>query len=214
MNSVQDPYIEIEIVSTLETELKPKELLDIVKLRFEKTQKVTTSWNGSESAPILRLKYTSQEDLIEGYTRDLFLFNYFTEIINTNPESLQDLFETLKAEPKAPISKANADLSNTCPEPGNYIVLKYRTNFKDPLRKNYQLTAQIAQLLGESVCIEEVQDGFLYFFQTKDAFEDANFDKLNPKELGLWFKKRGIGLDHPKIKELFVLINQKRESSL
>jgi hypothetical protein len=208
-NSSQRPFIEIEVITTLETELTSKNLLDIIKQRFEKTHKVKASWIGSEVAPIIRLEYTYLEDLIEGYSRDLFLFNYFTEIFISNPEEIQDLLDAVKVRLKQTTSKTQADLSNDCLEPRNYVVLKYRTNFKDPLRKNYQFTARIAQMLGENVCIEEVQDGFLYFFQTKDAFEDANFDKLNPKELMMWFQKQGIDTDHPKIKDLFSIIKQK-----
>lgn len=203
----EPPFIEIELISTTETALMPKDILEIIKKRFEKTHNVKTSWAGTETTPIVRLNYVSLDALVKGYSRDLFLFNYFIELMNADPEWLQELLNLVNFSAVGQTSLNSGESLDACTEPNNYVVLKYRTNYKDPLRKNYQFTSKIAQILGENVCIEEIDDGFLYFFQTKGSFEDANFDKLQPAELRMWFQKKGLNPEHPKIRPIFDLVH-------
>ena len=47
------------------------------------------------------------------------------------------------------------------------------------MRRNYQLTTQVDNLFGIQSAIEEVEDGFLKFYRTREDFEDSKLDNLS-----------------------------------
>ncbi|MHA1732536.1 MAG: hypothetical protein ACTSU5_11365 [Promethearchaeota archaeon] len=72
-----------------------------------------------------------------------------------------------------------------------YLVLRYRTNFKKPLKENYQLAAKLAEIFHEGVYHEELEDGFLLFYQKEEDFVKSRLDKTNPVTLKDWLEKKG-----------------------
>ena len=65
------PFIEISIVQTTEIKKSKKEILQIIKERFERTHDVKGSWKGTDDSPVIRLDYVSKKAFLDGYTRDL-----------------------------------------------------------------------------------------------------------------------------------------------
>jgi len=127
------PFIEIKIISTTETEKTKKELIQKIKERFERTHNVKGFWKGKDDSPILRLDYPSKKAFLNGYTRDLDLFNMVISEINQGNFPFNELFSTN---------------SKTDEITENYLVLKYITNWKEPMIKNYQVTSNTAEIIG------------------------------------------------------------------
>ena len=86
------PFIEISIEKTTEKKKTKKELIQIIKERFERTHDVKTSWKGTDHSPILRLDYSSKKAFLDGYTRDLDFFNMVIDEINQGNFPFSELF--------------------------------------------------------------------------------------------------------------------------
>jgi len=86
------PFIEISIIKTTEKKKSKKELIQKIKERFERTHDVKGSWKGTDASPILRLDYSSEKAFLNGYTRDLDLFNLIVEEINKGNFPFNALF--------------------------------------------------------------------------------------------------------------------------
>ena len=71
-----------------------------------------------------------------------------------------------------------------------YLILKYKTNFKGPILKNYSFTYKLAEMLGLSMSYEEVDDGFLLFYQSREDFEVGKIDLTQFKEVKKQLEER------------------------
>ena len=182
------PFIEISIESTTEKKKNKKKILQKIKERFERTHDVKGSWKGTDYSPVIRLDYTSKKAFLDGYTRDLELFNMIIDEINLGNFPFHELF------PKD---------SKTDRISENYLVLKYITNWKEPMVKNYQLTSKAAETIGVVFNIEEIEDGFLMFYHKKIDFDANQIDRLNIDELKKFFTENNLDLNLPSVQPLF-----------
>jgi hypothetical protein len=188
------PFIEISVVQTTEKGLNSKQILEIVQKKFEHQTEVECSWTGSSEQPILRVEFPSNEVFDRNYKRDLGVYEAILREINQKGLDPKSLFPPERF-----------------PVPNNpelYLILRYRTNRKDPIRKNYSFTNQFAQMMNVFLTFEEVEDGFLNFYKRKDDFLDAQFDKTKPENVILWFQKRGVDPNHPILREFRKFLNQ------
>ncbi len=187
------PFIEISIISTTEKIKTKKELIQKIKNRFERTHDVKGSWKGNDDSPILRLDYSSEKAFLDGYTRDLDLFNLIVEEINKGKFPFNTLFS----------KSSKTDGSE------NYLVLKYYTNWKEPMIKNYQFTSKAVETIGVVFNIEEIEDGFLIFYQKKIDFNANQIDRLNIDELKKFFTDNNLDFKLPSVQPLFRFIDDK-----
>ena len=187
------PFIEINVISTTEKSITKKDLLQKIKGRFERTHDVKSSWKGSELSPIIRLDYPSKEAFLDGYTRDLDLFNQIVDEINHGHFPFNELFL---------LTKNDKDSEN-------YLVLKYYTNWKTPMLKNYQFTTKATEIIGILFSIEEIEDGFLMFYKRKIDFDANQIDRLNMKELKLFFEEYNLDLNLPSVQKLFKFLENR-----
>ena len=188
------PFIEISIISTIEKKKSKKEIIQQIKERFERTHNVKGIWKGTDDSPILRLDYPSEKAFLDGYTRDLDLFNKVIEEINKGNFPFSELFS--KGSKTDEISE-------------NYLVLKYYTNWKGPMVKNYQFTSKAAEIIGVVFNIEEIEDGFLIFYQRKIDYDANQIDRLNIKELKSFFTDYNLDLNLPNVQLLFKFLEEK-----
>ncbi len=192
------PFIEISIIKTSEKKKSKKELIQKIKERFERTHDVKGSLKGTDASPILRLDYSSEKAFLNGYTRDLDLFNLIVEEINKGNFPFNELF-------------SKYSISDEIPE--NYLVLKYSTNWKEPMVKNYQFTSKAAEIIGILFSIEEIEDGFLMFYHRKIDFDANQIDRLNINELKNFFNDYNLDLNLPSVKNLFKFLEEKGKKS-
>ncbi len=76
------------------------------------------------------------------------------------------------------------------------------------MRASYRNLKWYAETFKENVYIEEIDQGFLYFFQTEQDYINANLNKLNPQEFQQWLKNKQIVCSLPMMQE-FVAFLQK-----
>ena len=205
-NQTKLPFIEISIISTTEKEISMKEILNIIKKRNHNSNSNKSSWKGTSSDLILRLDYESREIFEKSYQQGFDLLKLFMNKLQTNQITKESLF------PQAIIDSHNK--GKQIIESGDstpYLILKYRANFKEPMRKNYDFGRWYADFFQENVFIEEIEDGFLHFFLEKDDFLDSNLNKMNPQEFQKWVKNKGIHFPEELLKEFFKILAEKKE---
>ena len=75
--------------------------------------------------------------------------------------------------------------------------------------KNYQVTSNTAEIIGVVFNIEEIEDGFLMFYQRKIDFDANQIDRLDINELRSFFTDYDLDLDLPSVQLLFKFLKEK-----
>ncbi|MHA1647003.1 MAG: hypothetical protein ACTSVL_05470 [Promethearchaeota archaeon] len=197
-NQTKLPFIEISIISTTEKEISKKEILNIIKKRNDLLSFNKTSWQGSSAEPILRLDYTSINMFEKNYQNTLKLAEIIRDSILNGDISKEELYQN--------VSLRNKEKTNRNLDP--YLILKYKTNYKDPMRENYNYAIWYADFFKENIYIEEVEDGFLHFYYEKKDYLNGNMNKLNFKELTLWLQKKNFHFPDKLMKKINDILNK------
>ena len=184
------PYIEIEVLSLRDPKLAEKEILQSIKLRAEKIHPYPVVWHGTEEHPKLYMEYPSVEILTSTYNAGIASLNHIMESLNKGLEF--------------PMGKlvGPKDFEKNYEEKDVYLTLKYRANFREPMKKNYQMSNKVAKILGTRFYIEEVFDGFLMFYKFKEDFEIAQIDREDSREIINWCKLKNFSPENPVVKDL------------
>ncbi len=191
------PYIKIAIVSTCEKKLSEKDILEIIRDRFIRTHNVDVSWKGTEEKPRILIQYPSEEYFKQCYAMGL---EFFVKIVESFKERNLDLVNIFP-------SGNSADSGEDCETlEENYMILRYETNFMEPMQKNYEFTAKAGALLGSQFFVEAIDGGFLMFYKRKDDFLGAQMDRSNPAEIRRWMEERSVDFNHPVIKEFLQIV--------
>ncbi|MHA1888539.1 MAG: hypothetical protein DRO88_05165 [Promethearchaeia archaeon] len=185
---IETPYIEVEIISSQDPKQK---ILDMLKQRAKKNHHVKSHFKGTPENPILRVDYDSLEQFKAGYNRDRLIYENFIKFINLQEVSFS----------KIPLRKIRIEDDDI------YLIMKYRTNCKEPIRNNYNFTFRIIELIGLGASFEEVQDGFILFYQTKEDFKIGLMDLLNLEEVRTYLDS--IGMLIPSIERFLNQIQDK-----
>ena len=167
------PYIEVSVVKTQGDKL---EILQILKEKASISNNVDISMKKTPENPILRIVYLSEEELLNVYKRDEYVYESAVKLVNLGVITPSKIKTVLKNG-----SNHDEDL---------YLILKYKTNFKAPILKNYSFTYKLAEMLGLSMSYEEVDDGFLLFYQTREDFEVGKIDLTQFKEVKRQLEER------------------------
>ncbi|MHA1647971.1 MAG: hypothetical protein ACTSVU_06765 [Promethearchaeota archaeon] len=184
------PYIEIEVLSLRDPKLTEKDILQTIKLRAEKIHPYPVVWHGTEEHPKLYMEYPSVE--------------IFSSTYNAGIASLNRIMESLNKGLEFPMGKlvGPKDFEKNYEEKDVYLTLKYRANFREPMKKNYQMSNKVAKILGTRFYIEEVFDGFLMFYKFKEDFEIAQIDREDSREIIKWCKQKNFSPENPVVKDL------------
>ena len=160
------PYLEVSII---ETQGKPKNIFKILEEKAKIAKEAVISMDNDPKNPFLRIEYPSEKVFLKVYKRDEFVYESAVKLINLGvitPSKIKTLIRNG--------SKHKKKL---------FLVLKYKTNFKEPILKNYSFTYKLAEMLGLSMSYEEVDDGFILFYQSKEDFEVGRIDLTKFKEV-------------------------------
>ncbi len=168
------PYIEVSIVETQENNQKIFKILE-EKAKIAKNAVISMDYDLED--PHLRIEYPSEEEFLKVYKRDEFVYESAVKLINLGVITPSKIKKVLKNG-----SKHREDL---------YLILKYKTNFKAPIIRNYSFTYKLAEMLGLSMSYEEVEDGFLLFYQSREDFEVGKIDLTQFKEVKRQLEERG-----------------------
>ncbi len=193
----KNPFLEIEVVKLEDPNRGEKEILEIIKKRNDKNNPFESQWIGTAAHPKLRLDYPTIKLFEDSYKRGLDMLDHLLERIKKRSIDLEKLLALSELRKFPPVNK---DL---------YLILKYTTNYKKPLRVNYQYTQWFADYFHEMVRTEEVVDGFLHMFKREIDFMNANLDKLDPQELRIWLKNKKPDISEQVIHQLLQSLSEK-----
>ncbi|MHA1561533.1 MAG: hypothetical protein ACTSPA_05355 [Promethearchaeota archaeon] len=145
----------------------------------------------------VRIDFESKRDFEKIYEKSFSFYVYVFENFIDKNNAFQSIFRNKKRNKKN--------------QPENYIVLRYKTNFINPIKQYLGFTTRVNKIFGSTVINEELQDGYIRFVYTKEDFEAL----LVPGDVGSgweeFFKIKNIDLEHPQIKEFFKVIEKWEE---
>jgi len=128
------------------------------------------------------------------YEKSFSFYVYVFENFIDNNKAFQSIFRDKKG--------------NKNKKPENYIVLRYKTNFINPIKQYLGFTTRVNKIFGSTVINEELADGYLRFVNKKEDFEAL----LVPGDVRQgwvdFFKIKKIDLDLPQIKEFFKVVEK------
>ena len=85
-----------------------------------------------------------------------------------------------------------------------FLVLKVTSNYLAPIKENYDFTFKFAKFFDMRVSYEEINDGFLIFYETAQMFDFMQIDHINKEEMFEWLEKNQALTESNKVAmELF-----------
>ncbi len=193
------PFIEIRIINTNETGIRPIDIMNQFKQELGDCYNLEISLNNHEEHPYLHIDFPSQEAFLAAYLRDMEVYGLLINQIEYGKIDLQEFQEELAASEIANLEDENEDI---------YIILKYTSNWKGPMRKNYQLTMKVDQIFGVQSSFEEVEDGFLKFYKRRQDFEDSKIDNSSRVGWKRWFELKGLNINSKFAKTFFAILEE------
>ncbi|MHA1612382.1 MAG: hypothetical protein ACTSVZ_01845 [Promethearchaeota archaeon] len=193
-------FLEISVVETQEKGLSHLEILQKIIDDYTGVYCIPHSSVEIISDSKCRFSFQSEQEFWAFYDVDFNIYNYMYDNLLTNYEDFPRFI------------KKNLFLNQTASKPQNnedddfYLIIKLRTNFINPLKRNFELTYKINEIFGDQVFNEEVADGYLRFYKTKVDFEN-NLLPINNIEAWIeWFKNLNIDITHPIIQNFLKIL--------
>lgn len=147
--------------------------------------------------PSLVLEFSSEADFFAMYDKDYQIYSFLYEnILQNDLEFNPEIFRTHRV--KQPIIDPNTP---------NYLVLRYRSNYLAPMKRNYGLTFKVNEIIGSQISIEEVQDGFIRFVKTKRDYQSMFLGNDAKEKWIKFFQLYEIDIEHPTIQEFIRIID-------
>ncbi len=190
-------FLEISIIETQEQDLSHKEILQLIIADYTTTYYISPSSVDYISDSTCKISFSSVEEFWAFYDVDFNIYNYMYDNLLTNYEDFPRFL------------KKNLSIKQN-PKPQNdddfYLIIKLRTNFINPLKRNFELTYKINEIFGDQVFNEEVADGYLRFYKTKVDFEN-NLLPINDIDAWIeWFINLEIDINNPIIQDFLDIL--------
>jgi hypothetical protein len=136
----------------------------------------------------LRVEYPSVDVFKVTYSRGVKLMDYAIQKIRELNINLEDFIpeQTDDVVPRGEI----------------FLILKYTANYKAPMRAMYEYLRWFWDRLHEGITFEEVEDGFLHFYQQRENFQFTLLDPLNPGDFQTILQKKNIHLPNGFLQEV------------
>ncbi|TFH29372.1 MAG: hypothetical protein E4G98_03930 [Promethearchaeota archaeon] len=197
------PFLEISIISYSDPNLyldaffqRAKEnLLDYGPIPPERIE-IT-------DVPSIYLEYQSLEDFEALYEKDFRVYTFLLDQILQSPNSETILNQNLQKLSADSLTNTN---SNKSVDDENYLVLRYKSNYLDPMKKNYNLVHRMNRFLGVQIINEELQDGFIRFVKTKADYESMFVGNDEVEKWIQFFEVLQLDITHPTIVKFLEII--------
>ncbi|WP_371802373.1 hypothetical protein [Candidatus Lokiarchaeum ossiferum] len=192
---MEKPFLEISVISKSDENLETISILTTILKNLMDYPPIPPETAIITPQNTLLLTFSSVHDFEAMYEKDYRIYSYFyDEIIRNEVDFPSNIFKS----PMETIEN-NGDIEN-------YIVLRYKSNYLAPMRRNYQLIYRVNEIFGSTVRNEELQDGFIRFIRTKEDFEAL---LVGSDEVEKWlnlFKLFDIDIQHPSIQKFLEII--------
>ncbi|MHA1675008.1 MAG: hypothetical protein ACTSYI_15435 [Promethearchaeota archaeon] len=154
------------------------------------------------------LEFRDLEDFNAMYEKDLRIYTFLLDKIlkTSNPELILNDENKFLRKDGLTDNKANSDEDEDSENDENYMVLRYRSNYLEPIRKNYAIVHHMNQLLGVQIMTEELHDGFIRFIKTRADFESMFVGKDEVKKWIQFFEVLQLDITHPTIVKFLEII--------
>ncbi|MHA1617700.1 MAG: hypothetical protein ACTSVZ_00345, partial [Promethearchaeota archaeon] len=158
------------------------------------------------------------EDFNSVYDQDYAIYQYLYEKIlqndllgNLNEIRIQQDLKNREKERSSPSSDLESDKNIDHGELStkNYAIIRYRSNFLEPLRRNYNLIYKVNEYLGSNVYNEEIGDGFLRFIKNKEDFDAMLLAADEVEAWKEWFNLFEYDLANPNIVQFLEIVKKK-----
>ena len=106
--------------------------------------------------------------------------------------------------------KSDQNMNIDDPPAKNYAIIRYRSNYLEPLRRNYNLIYKVNEYLGSNVYNEEIGDGFLRFIKNKEDFDAMLLAADEVEAWKEWFNLYEYDLDNPIITQFLEIVHKKK----
>ncbi|MHA1672433.1 MAG: hypothetical protein ACTSYI_02290 [Promethearchaeota archaeon] len=190
-------FLEISVVDTKENKLSHGEILQLIIADYTNVYCISPSSVEIISDSKCRITFSSVEEFWAFYDVDFNIYNYMYDNLLTNYEDFPRFLKKNLLIKEAPKPQSDEDF---------YLIIKLRTNFINPLKRNFELTYKINEIFGDQVFNEEVADGYLRFYKTKVDFEN-NLLPINDIDAWIeWFKNLKIDINNPIIQDFLVIL--------
>ncbi|WP_371805168.1 hypothetical protein [Candidatus Lokiarchaeum ossiferum] len=185
------PFVEISIISKQESPQNEREILMLLIERISSIEEISIEWFGSHENPSIKVTFPSYDYFHMFYRRDFKILERAAKILQSNMSKNRSILQS-----KEDMCKDNI-----------FLILRYRTNFKKPMRESYRYKQWFSDKLGEKVWTEEIEDGFLHFYQTLNDFQRVILDLTEPSGIQEYIcMKEGI-LDNKICQQLLTLVS-------
>ncbi|MHA1476146.1 MAG: hypothetical protein ACTSPA_10305 [Promethearchaeota archaeon] len=186
------PFLEISIEQTFEEKLSILELIKKIGKAYKLLYKKDFEIFDLEDKSYVRIDFKSIRDFEKIYESSFSFYVYAFENFLDKNEDFKSIFQNKKEKKRT----------------GNYIVLRYKTNYVNPIRQYLGFTTRVNKYFGAKVINEELEDGYLRFVHTKVDFEALLVPGDVHSGWEAFFKIKKIDLNHPQIKEFFNVIKK------
>ena len=179
------PFIEVSIVHSQDPK---KEILQFLREKAERSNNAQVSSIESGGEKKILVKYDTELDFQNTYNGEQKIYEKFYQLIQENVTDYSNLLEKILTK------TSHGDFYNEedMEEHNLYLIVKYRSNYKEIIRQNYNFTFKIIEILGIKASFEEIADGFLLFYKTKEDFNVAQMDLKKLELIQLFLKKNGL----------------------
>lgn len=189
--TISKPFVEISIISKQESSQNEKEILVQLIERISPIKEISTVWLGTLENPSIRVTFPSYDYFYRFYKRDFKILERVAKILESNMSNNKAILHS-----KGSVSNDNI-----------FLILRYRTNFKKPMRESYRYKQWFSDNLGEKIWIEEIEDGFLHFYQTIEDFQRVILDLTQPSGVLTYICMKEDALDHKVSQQLLSLVS-------
>lgn len=167
------PFIEIRIINS---EISSKEIYDFVLgelVHWYKQKVCRIQIMHDEDHPYVRVEYNKDDE--EKFWGNVFLNSLWEKMQNGNID--------IPLDNLSPSKKKTEEL---------FLTLKYTTNQKEKLGRDFNFGVNMVNSFGFNIYFEEVLDGFLLFYKTRDDFLISQIKNRTLPELVKVIKNRNI----------------------
>jgi len=183
---IKKPFLEIFVEAKIDPDLSIKAILDLAKSSIVNYVPIAPERVEITPKPSLYLEFPSKAAFEALYEKDYRIYSYLLEKI---------LSEKLEISPR----KTEEPSSSSRPFQ-NYIILRYRSNYLAPMRRNYGLIYRVNEFLGSHISHEEVHDGFLRFIRTKADFDALLIGNDDFADWMAFLRTLGVDMTQPRFK--------------
>ena len=179
------PYLEISIYDTIEKEMSIELLTSQLSEAYSRMYSAQTSILGEGDQSKVVVTFKSKEDFNQIYNKSYNLYVYLFDNFLTKYSEFSSLFH-FDSQEQPKIQE-------------NYMVLRFQTDYIQPLRRYYGFTNRVNQIFGSNVYNEEILGGYLRFIFSKEDYLHLIHPANHRKDWEEIFLLKHVALDNPLV---------------